>query len=95
MDELRLDIIANGILVTAIWWVGAYFAWYRKRWMLTIGLTLAGLTAAVFTIVSAGGAPPQLVIEVASYLRTPVALLLVGSFIWNQPRGERPKQWLP
>lgn len=94
-SELKLDILANGALVSLIWWVGAAFAIWRKRWMLTIGLTLAGFSSAVFTGVSAGGEPPDWLVAVASYARTPVALLLVGSFIWNQPRGSRPDAWVP
>ena len=94
-SDLRVDILANGLLVSTIWYVGAYFAWWRRRWMLTVGLILAGSTAVAFTILSAGGDLPGWVVAVASYARTPVALLLVGSFVWNQPRGGRPQSWLP
>lgn len=96
-SDFSISLTLVGVLVTFTWWYGACIAWRRKRWMLTIGTLGAGLAAIVFTCTSSGIPIPTWLVDGASVLRAPIAFLLVGSFLANQPRWHvpRPPRWTP
>lgn len=94
MDDFSWPIFLIGLLISCIWWTGAALAWWRRRGMLTAGLIGAGVVGVVFSATSAGADLPQLLVEIASILRGPVAGLLVASFIAHQPKNApRPARW--
>lgn len=85
-----------GLWITLLWWVGAAYAYWRRRWMLTAAFFLAGLVGIVFSYTAAGSDIPRWLEWTASLARGPVAAMFVASFIFNQPRGSsRPTRWSP
>lgn len=93
---MNLSIFLIGMGITGIWWYGAVWAYWRKRRWVMWGLFLAGLFAIPFTIVSADGNLPELLLAIAGVSRALVAALLVGGFRAAQPtHASRPVQWTP
>lgn len=94
--DFSWPILAAGAARSCIWFAGAALAYYRRRWMVTAGMTGAGLTAIPFALLSANAHLPQVVIDIAAYTATPVVLLLVGGFMVHQPKhAPRPPRWTP
>ncbi len=81
MDDL---IVVMGVIRALIWWTGCALAVQQKRGALVAGFGLAG----AYTLLSAAVAP-----TVLSLVSIPISVLIVGSFIVNQPRGRKPDSW--
>lgn len=95
-NDPSFPILLVGAITTLIWWAGALLAWWRRRYLLTLGLFGAGAAAIVFTLTAADVPVPAAVVVTAAIARTPVAALLVGSFVYHQPKhAGRPQRWSP
>lgn len=83
------SVIFFALVKIAVWWIGAGYAWWRKRWAVTVGFFLAGIVVGL-------RAADFLDDNVLSATALPVATLIVYGFIANQPRrGKRPARWVP
>lgn len=91
-----LPILIVGLVRVAVWFAGAGLAYWRRRWAVSAGFALAGVVSIINTIDRSGGHVDMTLIELSALAATPVAALIVGGFIANQPRfADRPSRWSP